>query len=137
MQTFVQHHLEGQKRLFLYEEIQRKKRPLFFSMTQFTPTPIPPKHFSLETSEELVGETTPDLTCLRTHRVQELLQVEFSSVRLTLQGSLSHCMQDVHDINQAMPSGSRQHCSPCCCIPRGPSVVRAASLAQPKGSICA
>lgn len=63
--------------------------------------------------------------------------MEFSSLRPTLQSSLSRCMQEVHKINQAMPSGSRQHCSPCCCIPRGPSVVRAASPAQPKGSICA
>lgn len=107
------------------------------SSAQVTPTAIPPKDSSLQTLQELVQETTPDLTCLCTHSMQELLQMEFSSLRLTPQSSLSHCFQDVHEINQAMPSGSGQYCSPCCSIPRGPSVVRAASLAQPKGSICA
>lgn len=106
-------------------------------LAQTISTAMPLKHFSLRSLEQLVGETTPDLTSLCTHRVQELLEIELSSLWLTLQSSLSHCMQEVDEINQPMPTGCRQHGSPWCCIPRGPSAVRADSLAQPKGSICA
>lgn len=110
-------------------EVNEARFPLKEScLAQAMSTATTPKHSSLQSLEE----TTPDLTSLCTHSVQEVLEMEFSSLWLTLQSSLSHGIQEVDEINQPMPLGCRQHCSPCCCILRGPSAVTA--LLSPKGT---